>query len=247
MFKVKNEATKATIYLYGTIGSDFWDPDSSNLAKDFAALLDEVSPKPIDIHIDSPGGDVYEGFAIASAIQRYEGTTCSYIDGMAASAASYIALMSDRIVMNDYAHLMIHNASAAGYGNRDYFADLIDRLKMVDEAIAKMIEKRSCLTYDEVCSAMTAETWYTAEDAEIAGMCDEVAETEERIAATIDRSIAARYRNIPSSVSIVDGVSHAREVPVESNSNLLISIDGSEKPQSVILGNRVFTRKGKDI
>ena len=91
MFKVKNEASRAVLYIYGTIGEDFWDEEDSNRAKAFAKTLDELNPKPLDIRIDSAGGDVYEGFAIASAIQRYEGETHVYIDGMAASAASYIS------------------------------------------------------------------------------------------------------------------------------------------------------------
>lgn len=246
MFKIKNEASRAIVYVYGTIGFDFWDPESSNLAKDFATQLDELSPKPLDIHIDSPGGDVYEGYAIASAIQRYEGETCSYIDGMAASAASYIALMSDRIVMNEYAHLMIHRSTGGGYGDRDFFRNFADRLEMIDETTASIIEKRSCLSHEEVCDAIDAETWYTAEEAELAGMCDEIIKTEERVAATIDRSIAARYHNIPRSIAIVDDAVPSQKPIEEGNSNLLITIEGSEKPTSVILGNRVFTRKGKE-
>ena len=70
------------------------------------------------MRIDSPGGDVYEGFAIASAIQRYEGETHAYIDGMAASAASYVALMADKVTMNDYSMFMIHNAWGLCIGNR---------------------------------------------------------------------------------------------------------------------------------
>ena len=66
MFEVKNEDQRATVYIYGTIGDDWWCPEDANRAKDFSQTLDELSPKPLDIRIDSCGGDVYEGFAIAT-------------------------------------------------------------------------------------------------------------------------------------------------------------------------------------
>ena len=204
MFAFKDEATRATLYIYGTIGADFWDEDDSNRAKDFAKTLDELSPKPLDIRIDSAGGDVYEGFAIASAIQRYEGETHVYIDGMAASAASYIALMADYVTMNDYAVLMIHNAWTVTAGNRHELLDMAARLESLDATIAGVIAARSALTLEEVREAMDAETWYTADDALAAGMVNEVIETEQRIAASIDRSMAAHFLNIPETVQIAD-------------------------------------------
>ena len=204
MFQVKNEATRATVYIYGTIGEDWWSPEDENRAKDFAQTLDSLSPKPLDNRIDSAGGDVYEGFAIASAIQRYEGDTHAYVDGMAASAASYIALMADKVTMNDYAMLMIHNAWCYTAGNRDELRDTAERLEALDNTIAGIIASRSALSLDEVRDAMSAETWYTGEDALAAGMCDEVIETEQRLAACVDRAIAKRFRNMPEGMSVSD-------------------------------------------
>ena len=204
MFKIKDEASRAVLYIYGTIGEDFWDEEDSNRAKAFAKTLDELNPKPLDIRIDSAGGDVYEGFAIASAIQRYEGDTHVYIDGMAASAASYIALMGDRITMNDYAMFMIHNAWTLAIGNRDDLRETADRLEAIDSTIAGIIAARSGMELDDVKAAMCAETWFTGDEALANGMCDEVIETEQRIAASLDRSMAAHFLNIPASVEITD-------------------------------------------
>lgn len=204
MFNVKNEGTRATVYIYGTIGEDWWSPEDENRAKQFAQTLDELSPKPLDIRIDSAGGDVYEGFAIASAIQRYEGETHAYVDGMAASAASYIALMADRVSMNDFAMIMIHNAWCMTVGNRDELREMADRLEALDDTIAAVISARSSLSIDEVREAMSAETWYTGPEALAAGMCDEVVETGERLAACLDRSIAEHFSRIPATVGVVD-------------------------------------------
>lgn len=203
MFKVMQEDKRATVYIYGTIGDD-WNDDDANRAKAFAQTLDQLSPKPLDIRIDSPGGDVYEGFAIASAIQRYKGETHAFIDGMAASAASYIALMADRVTMNDFSMIMIHNAWGICIGNRDEMRDMADRLEQIDGTIAGVIAARSVLELDEVKAAMSAETWYRGDDALQAGMCDEVIETERRVAASLDRFMADRYVNVPEDVEIVD-------------------------------------------
>lgn len=196
-FKIKNEGERATVYIYGTIGEDYWSPEDENRAKAFSQTLAELSPKPLDIRIDSTGGDVYEGFAIASAIQRYEGDTNAYVDGIAASAASYIALMADKVTMNDYAMIMIHNAWTFAKGNRDELRDLADRLENIDKTIAGIISARSALDLDETLAAMSAETWYTGQEAMEAGMCDEVIVTEQRVAASLDREIAKHFRNVP--------------------------------------------------
>lgn len=197
MFEIRNEGERATIYLYGTIGEDFWSPDESNLARDFAKELDELGDKPVDIRIDSCGGDVYEGFAIASAIGRYEGDTVAYVDGVAASAASYVAEMADRVVMSDFAQIMIHDAWTLAMGNASELNDVAARLESIDATIAGIIASRSGMGLDAVRAAMHAETWYGGQAAVDAGLADEVVETGQRMAACIDRELMARYRNAP--------------------------------------------------
>ena len=262
MFKVKDEAQRAIVYIYGTIGEDWWSPEDENRAKEFAQKLDDLSPKPLDIHIDSAGGDVYEGFAIASAINRYEGDTCAYVDGLAASAASYIALMADKVVMNDYAMLMIHNAWTMAMGNRDELRDVAQRLEELDKTIAGIISARSALTPDEVSEAMCAETWYTAADAEAAGMCDEVLVTEQRMAACVDKTIARYFAHIPENVELVDepeGDGKGEPLPAidepaderedggeSATSHTLPTLSDNEAKDAVgaiLLGNRVYRKE----
>lgn len=260
MFKVKNEGARTVVYIYGTIGEDWWNPEDENRAKAFAQTLDELSPKPLDIRIDSGGGDVYEGFAIASAIMRYEGETHAYVDGLAASAASYIALSADRVSMNDYAMIMIHNAWAYTMGNRDELREVADRLEQLDLTIAKVIAARSGMDLDEVAAAMAAETWYSGPDALEKGLCDEVIETEQRLAASLDRAIAGRYRNIPEGVTVVasalEGFVEADEVPPapspaepaddagtsHGESNIRENGEGAAK-RAVLLGNRLYRKE----
>jgi ATP-dependent Clp protease protease subunit len=265
MFNIKNEAERATVYIYGTIGEDWWSPEDENRAKEFAQTLDALSPKPLDIRIDSSGGDVYEGFAIASAINRYAGETHVYIDGLAASAASYIALMADTITMNDFAMLMIHNAWAVCAGNRDELREMADRLEGIDGTIAGIISARSALTREEALEAMSAETWYSAEDAEAAGMCDEIVATGQRIAARIDPKLAARYRCVPeAAVVLQDGEPDAEEIEetpdgsdaaaveddaAEDASHSLSTIANHEAKDAegaFLLGNRVYRKETRN-
>ena len=252
MFKVSNEGERATVYIYGTIGEDYWSPEDENRAKAFSQTLAELSPKPLDLRIDSTGGDVYEGFAIASAIQRYEGDTHAYVDGVAASAASYIALMADRVTMNDYAMIMIHNAWTLAVGNRDELRDLADRLEAIDETIAGIISARSALDLAEVMDAMSAETWYAGEEAMEAGMCDEVIATEQRMAASLDKSVAQHFRNIPEGVRLADGekgpAPEPEPTPGPENgaSHALPTIcdnEGRDAAGAVLLGNRVYRKE----
>lgn len=253
MFEVKNEAEKATVYIYGTIGADYWAPEDENRAKEFSQTLDELSPKPLDIRIDSTGGDVYEGFAIASAIMRYEGFTHAYVDGLAASAASYIALAADRVTMNDYAMIMIHNAWALTIGNRDDLRETADRLEAIDRTIAGIISARSVLELDEVMEAMCAETWYVGEDALEAGMADEVIVTEQRIAASIDRAVAAHFKNVPEQLETAEDEGCAEAVAEDSSegaeddaSHALPTISDNEVKDAagaILLGNRIYRKE----
>lgn len=231
MFQIKNEAARAVVYLYGTIGKDWWDDDSENTAKEFSKKLDELSPKSLDIRIDSCGGDVYEGFGIASAIQRYEGETTAYVDGLAASAASYIAVMADKVVMNDYAQIMIHDAWTWASGNAESLRAMAERLDALDGQIAAIIAGRTGMDADEVRALMDAETWFTAEEAKDKGLCDEITVTEQRLAACLDEAMMARYKRVPEAVKASE--SHAQDI-MQPN---------EEHAGSIVLGNRVYRTK----
>lgn len=243
MFKVSNEASRATVYIYGTIGEDWWSPEDSNRAKEFSQTLDGLSPKPLDIRIDSCGGDVYEGYAIAGAIHRYEGETNVYIDGIAASAAAYIGVMADKVHMNEYAMLMIHKASCMTQGNSDDLMTTAQRLMSIDDAIAGIVSKRTGLTLDEAKAAIAAETWYSAEDAKSAGMCDEIIQTEERVVACVDKAIADRYRNVPQNVRVVDASQSAQTVENGASHTVPMIPEMTVAKAAIVLGNRVYHRK----
>ncbi len=207
MFKIVNEEERAQVYLYGRIGANFWG--EGNSAKKFIEQLDELAPKPIDIHIDSGGGDVFEAFSICSAIQRYPGETVAYVDSMAASAASYITAVCDTVKMNDFAFLMIHKASTYAGGNADYLRETADLLDKIDDTLVNIYAKRTNCSEDEIREMMAAETWLTAEEAQEHNFAQEIIETEERASACLDSVSASSFKNIPSAVSVSDELTEA--------------------------------------
>src|SRR4249920_3463296 len=108
----KADENSAEIVIYDAIGQSFWD-DSAVSAKDFlsslTALGDDISN--IALHINSPGGDVFDGVAIHNAIKNHKATVTAHVDGIAASIASYIAMAADKIIMPANSFLLLHNAS----------------------------------------------------------------------------------------------------------------------------------------
>ena len=242
MFEIRNEAETAEIVLYDQIGesTNFWTGEKKGIsATAFKAALDEVSPKPVDLHIDSSGGDVFDAFAMCAAIQRYPGKVTAYIDGLAASAASYIAVVCDDVVMNDYAYLMIHCASSYGRGNARELEDVAARLRNIDANLAAIYQKRSNLTLDEVLDYMADETWFTASQAKECGLCTEVVETEERMAACIDPAIANSYAHVPEGIAI-------RQVEAKSHAPHTITAEAVEKAAFTLLDGRIYRKEGQN-
>lgn len=242
MFKIRNEAEEAEILLYDFIGesTDFWTGEKSGIsAQAFKEALDEVSPKNVSLRIDSSGGDVFDAFAMCSAIQRYPGKVTAYIDGLAASAASYIAVVCDDVVMSDYAYLMIHCASSYGRGNARDLEDIAARLRNIDANLAAIYQKRSKLTIDQVLDYMADETWFTAAAALDCGLCTEVVETEERMAACIDPVLAQGYRHVPEAVNV-------RSEAGESHALRTVTVAAVKEATYTLLDGRIYRKEGQN-
>ena len=187
---------------------------------------------------------MYEGFGIASAIQRYEGETTAYVDGIAASAASYIAVMADKVIMSDFAQLMIHDAWTYTSGNAAELLVAAERLEAVDGTIAGIIAARSGMDVEDVRSAMDAETWYDAQAAVDAGLADEIIQTEQRVAACIDPAMLARYKHAPKAA--IEALSTPKPAEPEDEpgkSHAANTMQQNEGCHLLVLGNRVYRTK----
>ncbi|MET3349636.1 UNVERIFIED_ORG: ATP-dependent protease ClpP protease subunit [Arthrobacter sp. UYEF1] len=161
--------TSAEVYIYDVIDS-FWGVN----AADFVRELQALDVDTINLRVNSPGGSVYDGVAIMNALRRHPANIIATVDGLAASAASFIIQAADEVVMGKNTELMIHDASAICWGNAKDMADTAQILDRISGTIAGIYAERAGGTADEWREAMLAETWYTAEEAVTAGLADRV-------------------------------------------------------------------------
>jgi ATP-dependent protease ClpP protease subunit len=161
----------ATLHIYDEIG--YWGITASDLVAELSAL--DVSA--IDVHINSPGGEIFDGIAIMNALRAHRATVTTYVDSLAASIASVIAMAGDRVVMAPNSQLMIHDGSGLCIGNAAEMREMADLLDRQSDNIASVYAEKAGGDVADWRALMTAETWYTAEEAVAAGLADEVSPT----------------------------------------------------------------------
>jgi len=198
-FHVRNEDGARELMIYGRIGGGGW-LDEGIGASDVAATLRELGAGPIDVRINSGGGDVFDGVAIHSLLARHSGTVTVHIDGLAASAASFIAMAGDRIVMARNAFLMIHDGMTMTYGNADSHRASADLLDKVSGNIADMYAERAGEDVDHWRALMTVNgedgTWYTGQEALEVGLVDEITGGEDEKEARATASLLAGWSEV---------------------------------------------------
>jgi ATP-dependent protease ClpP protease subunit len=163
---------ETTLRLYEPI--DSWGGDWGTSALEFMAVLDEVDTPRLRVHINSPGGEVYEAIAILNALRAHPGRVTAVVDGLAASAASFIAAGADELVMRRNTELMIHDAWGIAVGPAATMRELGDRLDHLSDNIASIYAAKASGTVEDFRAAMLAETWYSAEEAVAVGLADGV-------------------------------------------------------------------------
>ena len=198
-FEIKNKTEdSAEVWIYDVIGEDFLGVGI--VAKTFVKDLMALDVAHIALHINSPGGSVWDGQAIYNAIARHPAKVTTYVDGLAASIASVIALAGDTVIMAENALMMIHKGWARVIGNADEMRDSADVLDKIDETIAGIYERKTGKDSAEIASAMAEETWYTASEAVDFGLADQVEEGLQAAAMVIPESIKARYKHVPEDI-----------------------------------------------
>jgi ATP-dependent protease ClpP protease subunit len=167
--RISNQADGAVdMYLYDEIG--FWGVS----AADFVQALAGIDAEEITLHINSPGGEVFDGFAIRNAVRDHPANITVQVDGLAASIASVIAMAGDKVIMNRQARAMIHDASGLSIGNAAEMRQMADVLDTLSDDIASVYAERAGGTAAEWRDAMRATTWYSADGAVEAKLADEV-------------------------------------------------------------------------
>lgn len=176
---VKNEAEDTrTLYLTGEISDETW-------------FGDEVTPKmfkdelmagsgDITLWINSPGGDVFAAAQIYNMLMDYPGKVTVKIDGLAASAASVIAMAGSQVEMSPVAMMMIHNPITVAIGDSKEMQKAIDMLAEVKESIVNAYEIKTGLSRNKISRLMDAESWLNAKKAVELGFADSILYTEEK-------------------------------------------------------------------
>ncbi|MCH4175895.1 MAG: Clp protease ClpP [Streptococcaceae bacterium] len=190
----------AEISIFGEIVSSGWEWDESETSantfqKDLKALGD-VSE--INLHINSPGGSVFDGITIYQMLVQHKAKINVYIDGLAASIASVIAMAGDKIYIPNNAMMMVHNPWTYAIGNANELrkqAEDLDKIgvSMRESYLNKTGEK---ISEEELTALLDNETWLSAKEAVDYGLADELL-SENRVAACISKELFAKYKNVP--------------------------------------------------
>lgn len=173
-YRITNAADpdEAEVMLYDEIGGWF-----GATADQFIADLKGVTSPNLRVRVNSPGGSVFEGIAIANALRSHPANVTIQVDGIAASIASVIAMAGDRIEMSPNTMLMIHDASGLCMGDASDMEEMAELLDLISDNIADAYTARAGGTREQWRERMRAETWYLPEDAVENGLADEATKT----------------------------------------------------------------------
>jgi ATP-dependent Clp endopeptidase proteolytic subunit ClpP len=199
---INKSPERAEIWIYEQIGEDFWSGNGIT-AKKFQEELAEIRAPQIDLHINSPGGEVFSGLSIYNLLKQHPANVTTYIDGLAASIASVIALAGDKVIMAENALYMVHNPWGMEMGDANAMRKMAERLDKVGGSIALAYISKSGKSEAEIAELMNAETWMTADEAKEAGFADEISEQMDMAACVkfVPIMQKAKFKNIPKNLA----------------------------------------------
>lgn len=177
-----------TISILDQIGYDYWDGGGVTAKRIAAALRKIGHDQDVTVVINSPGGDYFEGLAIYNLLREHKGKVTAKIIGVAASAASVIAMAADEIQIGMAAFFMIHNASVLVYGNRNDMRSIADWLEPFDQTAVDIYEARTGASVDKLKAWLDEEKWIGGKEAVALGFADD----------TLDSSKVAKTDTSPS-------------------------------------------------
>lgn len=186
------DSLTAVLRLYDPI--DSWGGEWGVSASEFIAAIDALpsSTQTIELHLNSPGGEVFEAVAILNALRRTDAQVVAVVDGLAASAASFLAAGADQTIMAPNSQLMIHDASGLCIGNAGDMRSTADLLDQLSDNIASIYADKTGASTEDWRAAMQAETWYDAQAAVGAGLADSIEGAAPEALNTFDLSLFAR-------------------------------------------------------
>lgn len=199
-FQFKNLAEEETVELdmFSEIGENFFGEGVS--FENFFNELKQYDGKKLIINLDSPGGSVSDGFAIANAIKQRNGETICRVYSMSASIATQIMLACDRVECFRNSLIMIHLCSGYAYGNKNDFKKQIEIMDKIDNLLADAYVERTGKDKQEVLDLMSAETWYSGSEALEIGLVDSIIDSNMTAKANISIADLKDFKNIPKAL-----------------------------------------------
>jgi len=235
-----DDSNVGELLIYGIIGDWLWDDVSPKQFKEDLDALSDV--EEIRVFINSDGGDVFAGQAIYSMLKRHKAKISVYIDGLAASIASVIAMAGDVVYMPKNAMMMVHNPWTIARGDANEFRELAEVLDKVRDSLIVVYQDKTGLEREEIIELLDAETWMTAEEAVEKGFADEIEETKQ-VVALFDKSNnklivngqefdLSRFQNLPQLDHIPEA--KAKGKGREQNESIVELIDSMKAHDQVL-------------
>jgi len=213
------ETRTGNLHLYGAIGGYWGGIDAAEMVP----AIRDLDVDTLNVYVNSPGGNVYDGVAIRNALRGHKARVIVTVDGLAASAASFIACAGDEVIMAENSELMIHEAWGLAIGNADDMLAAADDLDRISGNIADMYAAKAGGDAADWRALMKAETWYSAAEAVAAGLADRLdsdtddePEADADVAALFDLSMYAHAGRAAASapVPVAAMASHRKERPM---------------------------------
>ena len=211
-----------SISVFDVIGADYWGDGVT--ASRIAGALRSMNGADVTVNINSPGGDMFEGLAIYNLLREYKGRVTVKVMGLAASAASIIAMAGDDVQIGRGAFLMIHNCWVYAMGNRHDLAQVAADMEPFDKAMNDIYGARTGLDSETIEAMMNAETYIGGSDAVEKGFADRLLSADE--IADDDDSPAAALRKLDALLAKTD-------TPRSERRKLLKALSGS-KPGAAV-------------
>ncbi len=198
-FQMKATNNVAQIDIFGDIVSEKWFDEETSATSFRDALKELGDVSTINLSINSGGGSVFDGIAIYNMLKSHKATVNVYIEGLAASIASVIAMAGDTITMRSGSMMMVHMPWTLSQGNAEEMRKTADTLEKTGDSIVDIYSERTGLTSDDIRNIMNEETWLSAEEAVEQGWATKL-DKKEAVMNSVPKEILGRFSNVPKNV-----------------------------------------------
>lgn len=198
-FQMKATNNVAQIDIFGDIVSEKWFDEETSATSFRDALKELGDVSTINLSINSGGGSVFDGIAIYNMLKSHKATVNVYVEGLAASIASVIAMAGDTITMRSGSMMMVHMPWTLSQGNAEEMRKTADTLEKTGDSIVDIYSERTGISPDDIRNIMNDETWLSAEEAVEQGWATKL-DKKEAVMNSVPKEILGRFSNVPKNV-----------------------------------------------